>query len=63
VGDHAPISARYDCRFAGDWSGDPFVFKYKVDPLPTGSYNAELVKQLSPEMQAKMQNYGTPIRE
>ena len=25
------------------------------------SYNAELFKQLSPEMQAKLQNYGTPI--
>jgi len=25
--------------------------------MPTGSYNAELVKQLSPEMRAKMQNY------
>ena len=30
--------------------------------LPTGAYNAELVKQLSPEMQAKMQKYGTLIR-
>ncbi len=29
---------------------------------PTGSYNAELVIQLSPEMQAKIQNCGTPIR-
>lgn len=28
---------------------------------PSGSYNAELVKQLSPEMQVKIQNYGTPI--
>ena len=28
---------------------------------PTGSYNAELIKQLSPDMQAKIQNYGTPI--
>ena len=25
-----------------------------------GAYNAELVKQLTPEMQAKIQNYGTP---
>jgi hypothetical protein len=32
-----------------------------VKPLPNGSYNAELVKQLSPEMQAKMQSYGTPV--
>jgi metallophosphoesterase (TIGR03768 family) len=28
----------------------------------TGSYNAELVKQLSTEMQTKIQNYGSPIR-
>jgi len=37
------------------------IFKNKLDPMPTGSYNAELVKQLSPEMQAKLQNYGTQI--
>ncbi len=30
--------------------------------LSTGSYNAELVIQLSPEMQAKIRNCGTPIR-
>jgi metallophosphoesterase (TIGR03768 family) len=32
-------------------------------PLPTGSvsYNAELVKKLSPEMELKIMNYGTPI--
>ncbi|MGO9371804.1 MAG: hypothetical protein ACLQBD_06850 [Syntrophobacteraceae bacterium] len=30
--------------------------------LSAGSYNAELVIQLSPDMQAKIQNYGTPIR-
>jgi len=28
-----------------------------IKPMPTGSYNAELVKQLSPEMRAKMQDY------
>lgn len=33
-----------------------------IKPMPTGSYNAELVKQLSPEMRAKMQNYKTPLR-
>lgn len=27
---------------------------------PTGGYNAELVKQLTPEMQKKLQNIGTP---
>lgn len=33
-------------------------------PQPTGSvsYNAELVKQLSPEMQKKISNYGTPVK-
>ena len=33
-----------------------------IKPMPTGSYNAELVKQLSPEMQVKMQNYKTLLR-
>jgi hypothetical protein len=28
---------------------------------PAGAYNVELIKQLSPEMQAIVQNYGTPI--
>jgi len=39
------------------------IFNYNIAP-PAGafSYNAELVKQLSPEMQAKIQNYGTLIR-
>ncbi len=36
------------------------IFNLTTEPMPTGSYNAELVKQLSPEMQAKIQNYGTP---
>ncbi|MGO9579555.1 MAG: TIGR03768 family metallophosphoesterase [Desulfobaccales bacterium] len=39
------------------------IYKTKKPLLPTGAYNAELVKQLTPEMQAKMQNYGTPIRK
>ena len=29
--------------------------------LPTGSYNAELVVALSPEMQTKIKGYGTPV--
>jgi metallophosphoesterase (TIGR03768 family) len=36
-------------------TGDP-----SVRPMPTGSYNAELVKQLSLEWQVKIQNYKTP---
>lgn len=36
---------------------------YKIQPgsMPSGAYNAELVKQLSPEMQVKMKNYGATI--
>ena len=37
------------------------LFKATPNPKPTGSYNAELVKKLSPEMQLKIQNYGSPI--
>ena len=37
-------------------TGDP-----SIRPMPTGSYNAELVKQLSPEMVDKIKNLGTPI--
>jgi len=37
------------------------LFNSTLVPGPSGSYNAELVKQLSPEMQVKIQNYGTPI--
>jgi hypothetical protein len=37
------------------------LFNLTTDPLTGGAYNAELVKQLSPEMQAKIQNYGTLV--
>ncbi|HEX3002492.1 MAG TPA: TIGR03768 family metallophosphoesterase [Methanoregula sp.] len=36
------------------------IFDHSTDSRP-GLYNAELVKQLSPEMQVKIQHYGTPI--
>ncbi len=39
-------------------NGDP-----SIKPMPTGSYNAELVKKLSPEMQDKLKNSGTPVRK
>jgi metallophosphoesterase (TIGR03768 family) len=40
------------------------IFKNKMDTTPTGySYNAELVKQLSAEMQSKIQNYGMTIQK
>lgn len=37
------------------------LFNNPISNLPTGSYNAELIKQLSPEMQVIIQNCGTPI--
>jgi metallophosphoesterase (TIGR03768 family) len=39
------------------------IYGLTESPLPTGSvsYNAELVKQLSAEMQIKIKNYGTSI--
>ena len=36
-------------------------FNSTVLPGPSGSYNAELVKPLSPEMQEKIQHYGIPF--
>lgn len=37
------------------------IFNVLKPYAPSFSYNAELVKQLTPEMQAKIQNYGKPI--
>jgi metallophosphoesterase (TIGR03768 family) len=37
------------------------LFENSIPYQPTGSYNAELIKQLSPAMQTTIQNYGTPI--
>ena len=34
------------------------IFKRPMFNSPTGSYNAQLVKQLSPKMQKKIQSYG-----
>jgi len=36
------------------------IFKNKLVPVPTGSCNAELVKQLSPEMMQKLLNTAKP---
>jgi metallophosphoesterase (TIGR03768 family) len=38
------------------------LFGSPISPPPAGSYNAELVKQLSPEMQTKIHDYGEPLR-
>lgn len=38
-----------------------FNIMQPASPGSYGTYNAELFKQLSPEMQAKIQNYGTPL--
>ena len=32
-----------------------------IMPMPTGSYNAELLKKLSPAMKARMRKYGASI--
>jgi len=37
------------------------LYKTPSPYTPTCVYNAELIKQLSPEMQIEIQNYGTPI--
>ena len=39
------------------------LFRNPLDPMPNGSYNAELVIRLSVEMQEKIRNSGTPIRK
>jgi metallophosphoesterase (TIGR03768 family) len=39
------------------------MFKNPLALSPTGSCNAELVKQLSPEMQAQIQKCGAPLRK
>lgn len=39
------------------------LFDNPIDIPPSGAYNAELVKQLSPAMQAVIQDVGSPIRE
>ena len=66
-GTPAAISRKYAvaaAQIVGTWD---LTTKYNptndptVKPMPTGSYNAELVKQLSPAMKAKMQTlYPTP---
>ena len=37
------------------------IFNHTLPYSPSGSYNAELVKPLSPDMEEKIQNYGTPM--
>lgn len=37
------------------------TFNATIVPMPSGAYNAELVKQLTPEMQGQIQKSGTPI--
>ena len=36
------------------------IFNSTIVPSPSGVYNAELVKELSPEMQEKIRDYGIP---
>jgi hypothetical protein len=37
------------------------TYNSTVTPVQSGLVNAELVKQLHPEMQEKIRNYGTPM--
>lgn len=37
------------------------LFKIEQNPMPSGVANVELIKKLTPEMQIKIQNLGTPI--
>jgi hypothetical protein len=53
-GSHAAISRSYAIAAHQ-------ISNLTAEPGPVGSYNAELVKQLSLEMQVKIQNAGTPI--
>ena len=39
------------------------LFRNELDPAPNVSYNAELIIRLSPEMQQKIRNSGTPLRK
>ncbi len=39
------------------------LFNYQTPYMPSGAYNAELVKQLSLVMQAKIRNYGIPLNK
>ena len=45
---------------ASDPNLDPAVLDPTIHPMPTFSYNAELVKKLGPEMADKLKNLGTP---
>lgn len=38
------------------------LFNIVPEPMPSGVVNAELILQLSPEMRAKLDNLGTPIK-
>jgi metallophosphoesterase (TIGR03768 family) len=42
---------------------DPTFLDPTIHPMPTYSYNAELLKKLSPEMQDKIRRLGEPIRK
>ena len=45
----------------GTWGS---IVKIDVAPyLPTGAYNAELVKQLSTDMRVKIGTYRAPVQE
>ena len=59
VKEGTPAAKSRSCAIATGQIVGADVFNYNptqdptIKPMPTGSYNAELVKQLSPEMRAK----------
>jgi hypothetical protein len=56
-------SVRTSPRLRDPTERQTFKLAQSPPPLkPTGSHNVELVTQLSPAMQARMQTFGTPIR-
>jgi metallophosphoesterase (TIGR03768 family) len=63
VGDGTPAAAsRIYAIAASQIYGSNKLTQTQPPLRPTGSYNAELVVQLSPEMQAKLRSHRSPIR-
>jgi metallophosphoesterase (TIGR03768 family) len=63
VRDGSPAAASRTYAIAASQIYGSNKLAHSPPPLrPTGSYNAELVKQLSPDMQAKLQRLATPAR-
>jgi hypothetical protein len=60
-GSPASISRSYGIAALELYSNNKLTSNAAIPLLPTGSYNAELVKQLSADMQTKIAGYGAPL--